>query len=145
MGSSIAAFEPDLQKLALEGGPRSGPLAGLSPPATNVRGKAARQHVPAEVAMVRRGTRQRIGVARQDFIADRGQALAEDLADVGMVAALLDDLFDVVAVDVADGELVEIGREAAARFDVAARVDDQGLAGAFAVIFLEPFAVPIGA
>src|SRR5438105_2428444 len=95
--------------------------------------------------MVRSRSRKRMRIACQNLVADRSQTVAEGLADVGMVTAILDDLLDAVAMDVADGELVEIGREATARFDVSARVDDEGLAGAFAIVFLEPFAVPVAA
>src|SRR5439155_17952057 len=103
---------------------------------------AFRQHVPAEVAVVACRGGQGVWIAGEDLVADGRETVAENLADVGMPAGAADDLLDAVAVDVADRELVEVGREAAARLDLAAWIDDQGLAGALAVVFLEPDAVP---
>ena len=57
-------------------------------------------------------------------------------------SSLPNDVLDAVGVDVADGQLVEIGREAAARLDLAARVHDQRLARPLTVILREPVAVP---
>src|ERR1043166_1177595 len=95
--------------------------------------EAARQDVPAEVAVVRCRRRQRIRIASQDLVADRRQAFAKNLADVWMPAGTADDLLHRVLVDVADRELIEVGREAAARFDFTLGVDDRRPAGTFAV------------
>src|SRR5262249_54314091 len=98
--------------------------------------------MPAKKAMVAGGSGEGIGIAGQDFVANGAQALAEDFAHVRVLAGPPNDGGHAVLVNVANGELIQVGGEAAARLDLAARVDDQGLAGTFAVIFLEPLAVP---
>src|SRR5438045_5744985 len=92
--------------------------------------------------MIRRRPRQRVRIAGEDLLADSGQPFPENLADVGMPPGAADDPRHAVAVNVADRELVEVAGEAAAGFHVAARVDDQRLTGALAVVLLEPGAVP---
>ena len=92
--------------------------------------------------MVGSHSRQRSWIARQDFLANRRQAFAKDLAYIRMFPRLPHNLRDGVGMDVSNRELVEIGREAAAGLDLAFGIDDEGLAGAFAIILLEPDAVP---
>src|SRR5262245_57441577 len=81
-------------------------------------------------------------VVSQDLIADGGEPFAKDLADVGVPPRPPHDSAHAVAVNVADGELFEVGGEATAGLDLAARRDDQRLPGPFAVVFLEPWALP---
>ena len=116
---SSPPLDPQLDQLPRVVRPQPRPPADLAAAAGHVAGEAARQDVPAEVAMVRRLPRQGVGVARQDLVADRRQPLAEELADVGVLLAPADDLCGRVGVDVADGQLVEVGGEAAARLDLA--------------------------
>lgn len=118
------------------------PVAHLAATAGDAGDEAAGKDVPAEVAMVAGGARQGVWVLPQNFVADGGESLPKDLADIRVLASLADDLGDRVGVNIADGQLIEVGGEAAARFDFAFRIDDQGLAGPFAVILLEPLAIP---
>src|SRR5262245_32474865 len=134
--------DPNLDQLPRKIRPRPRPRADLSAAAVDARRQAARQDVPAEEAVVARRARQCRRVAGENFIADGSQAFAENLADVGVAAGAADDRAHRVFVNVADRELVEVGGEAAAGFDFAFWVDDQGLAGAFAVILFKPDAVP---
>src|SRR5205807_1042271 len=78
--------------------------------------------------------RQGVRVAGQDVVADSRQSLAEHLADVRVLTPAPHHLRDRVRVDVADGQLVEVRGEPAARLHVAARVDDQRLPRPLAVI-----------
>ncbi len=73
---------------------------------------------------------------------DSGESLAEDLAYIRMGAGLLDDLLDTVGMDVANRQLIEIRSEATTGFDFAFGGDDEGLTGAFTVIFFEPLTLP---
>src|SRR5437879_5376709 len=59
-----------------------------------------------------------------------------------MLSRSADDLPDSVPVNVADGELLQVGGEAATGFHLAAGIDDERLAGPFAIVLLEPDAVP---
>src|SRR5262249_62167532 len=92
--------------------------------------------------MVRRGPRQRVGSAGQNLVADGGQPFPKDLANVWMPARPADDPGHRVLMNIAGGELVQVGRETAAWLHLPARVDDQRLARAFAVIFDKPGPVP---
>src|SRR5437870_13578482 len=97
-----------LHELARMVGPRSRPGADLSAAARDAVGEAARQDVPAEVAVVGGRPRQRIGIAGKDLVADGAQAFAENLADVGMLAGTLDDVGHRVVMNVADSELLQV-------------------------------------
>src|SRR5216683_4070728 len=79
-----------------------------------------------------------MGIAGQDFVADGGQAFAEHLAHVRVLPRPADDLLDAVLVNVADGELIQIRSEAATGLHLAARIDDQSLAGAFTIVLDKP-------
>ena len=135
-GTSTARLEgAELDKLA-------GPVADLAAAAGDAGAKAAGEDVPAEIAVIAGGAGQGVWILPQNFVADGGEAFAEDFADVGVLPAIADDLGDRVGVNVADGQLIEVGGEAAAGFDFAFGIDDQGLTGAFAIILVKPLAVP---
>ena len=122
--------------------PVAGPLTNLSAPAVGPVRQAPREGVPAEVAMVRRRPGQGVRVVREDFVFNGTQAVTEDLPDDRVGPAPRDDFFDRVVIDVADRELIEVTREAAAGLHFPLGRHDQRLPGALAVIFLEPRPVP---
>lgn len=95
--------------------------------------------------MVGRRPREGLWVAGQDFVSNGRQPVAKHSADIGMPPGTLDDLLQAVGVDVADGQLIQVRGEAAAGLYLTARGHDQRLAWSLAVVFLEPFAVPIPA
>ena len=92
--------------------------------------------------MIRRGSRQGRWVMRQNLVADRRQPFAENLADIRMLSGSAHNCCHTVLVDIANGQLIEIGGESAARLDFAAGIDDQGLSRPLAEIFAEPVVVP---
>src|SRR5262245_51107438 len=53
---------------------------------------AAGENVPAKETVIARGACHGIRVVGQDLVANRGQPVAKHLADVGVIAAALDDL-----------------------------------------------------
>src|SRR5262249_52317114 len=100
--ASLSRRQAELKQFPGGIGPSAGPISDLAAASVHTGGETAGQHIPAGVAMVACGTRQSVRIAREDFVADGGQTLAEDLADVGMTASAADDLLDGVRVDVAD-------------------------------------------
>src|SRR5579875_47598 len=110
----------------------------VSRPVENALG----EDVPAEKAMIARRSRQGLRIAGQNLIADSCQALAKDFADIGMTPGTPNDAAHTVTIDIADGQLIEVRSEAAARFHLASRRHDQRLARTFAIIFHKPLAVP---
>src|SRR5262249_33198143 len=141
----FALHSTDLDQLPRVVRSRTGPVADLAAAAGDAGGEAAGQYVPAEEAMVRGGGGQGARVAGQDFVADRGEAFAEHLADIRMPACPADDLRHAVAVNVANAQLLQVRGEAAARLHLPFRIDDQGLPRPFAIVFDEPLAVPAAA
>src|SRR5437868_439240 len=102
--------------------PRSRPVADLATAAGDAFSQPPGQHVPAEITMVGRRARQGLWVASQDLSADRRQPFAKYLAHVGVSPRPPHDGGDFIVIDVADGQLVEVGSEAAAWLDFTSRV-----------------------
>jgi WD40 repeat protein len=118
------------------------PIADLTAAAVHSGRQAARQHVPAEKAMIRGLARQRSWIAGQNLGTNRRQTFAKDFAYVRVTPGPADNGGDHVGVDIANRQLVQVGGEAAARLHLAPRVDNQRLPRTFTIIFLKPGPVP---
>src|SRR5262249_12694845 len=104
----------ELDQVAGEVGALAGPVADLAAAARDAGHQAARKGKPAEITMVGGLAGYSVRVARENLGADGREPFAEHLADVGMTAGPADDAGDGVGADVADGQLIEVGGEAAA-------------------------------